>query len=165
MRKIYSSLFTVFAVSMSFGQSFTGTYNFAGVTTTSGLTDPTPVPTATGVTFGSFSASNPVALNPGAAGRFVFDNQPLGAANGATYPALTGSVSPTTYCQVILTPQSGYSVDLTSITFTSQRSNTGVRTYVVRSSADGFTANLPVSISPANPNLIAQLPEMFSFLI
>lgn len=163
MRKIYSSLFTVFAVSMSFGQSFTGTYNFAGVTTTSGLTDPTPVPTATGVTFGSFSASNPVALNPGAAGRFVFDNQPLGAANGATYPALTGSVSPTTYCQVILTPQSGYSVDLTSITFTSQRSNTGVRTYVVRSSADGFTANLPVSISPANPNLIAQLPENVFF--
>ncbi|MFN7015318.1 MAG: hypothetical protein ACK4ON_13715, partial [Bacteroidia bacterium] len=124
MRKIYSVIFTALAVTMSFGQTFTGTYTFASVTTTSGLTDPTPVPTVTGVTFGSFSAANPVATNPGANGRFVFDNQPLGASNGATYAALTGSVSATTYYEVTLTPQAGYSVDLTSITFTTQRSNT-----------------------------------------
>jgi hypothetical protein len=163
MRKIYSVIFTALAVTMSFGQTFTGTYTFASVTTTSGLTDPTPVPTVTGVTFGSFSAANPVATNPGANGRFVFDNQPLGASNGATYAALTGSVSATTYYEVTLTPQAGYSVDLTSITFTTQRSNTGVRTYVVRSSADSFVANLPASISPANANLIAQPGDIFFF--
>lgn len=149
---------------MSFGQSFTGTYNFAAVSNgSSGLIDPTPVPTFTGITFGSFSATNPVATQPGANGRFVFDNQPLGAANGATYAALTGSVSATTYYEVTLTPQAGYSVDLTSITFTTQRSNTGVRTYVVRSSVDGYVANLPASISPANANLIAQPGNIFFF--
>lgn len=164
MKKIYSILFAALAVSMSYGQAFTGTYNFASVVNnTSGLTDPTPVPTVTGMVFGSFSATNPVATQPGANGRFVFDNQPLGAGNGATYASLTGSVSPTTFYEVTLSPQSGYSVDLTSITFTSQRSNTGVRTYVVRSSADGYVANLPASISPANANLIAQPGDIFFF--
>jgi len=164
MRKIYSVIFTALAVTMSFGQTFTGTYNFASVANnSSGLTDPTPVPTATGLTFGSFSATNPVATQPGANGRFVFDNQPLGAGNGATYAALTGSVSTTTYYEVTLTPQAGYSVDLSSITFTTQRSNTGVRTYVVRSSADSYVSNLPASISPANANLIAQPGDIFFF--
>lgn len=164
MRKIYSILFTALAVSISFGQSFTGTYNFASVANnSSGLIDPTPVTTVTGITFGSFSATNPVATQPGANSRFVFDNQPLGAPNNSTYAALTGSVSPTTYYEVTLTPQSGYSVDLTSITFTSQRSNTGVRTYVVRSSTDSYVTNLPASISPANANLVAQPGDIFFF--
>ncbi|MFN7015317.1 MAG: T9SS type A sorting domain-containing protein, partial [Bacteroidia bacterium] len=38
-----------------------------------------------------------------------------------------------------------------------------VRTYVVRSSADSFVANLPASISPANANLIAQPGDIFFF--
>ena len=93
MKKIYFSLLAVLLSTGAFAQAFTGTYDFAGVTTTSGLIDPTPVPTATGITFGSFSATNPVATNPGAAGRFVFDNQPLGAThNNNVYADLTGSV-------------------------------------------------------------------------
>jgi hypothetical protein len=162
MKKLYFSLLAVLLSTGAFAQAFTGTYDFASVTTTSGLIDPTPVPTATGITFGSFSATNPVATNPGANGRFVFDNQPLGAThNNNVYADLTGSVDLGVYFEVTLTPQSGYSVDFTSITFTSQRSGTGIRTYVVRSSADSYATNLPASISPANTQLSVEAGNVF----
>ena len=61
----------LFAGKESNGQAFGVTYDFANVTTSSGTTDPTPPPTATGVTFGSFSAAG-VAPNPNAAARFSF---------------------------------------------------------------------------------------------
>jgi len=51
------------------GQAFNSTYDFASVTATSGATDPSAVPTATGVTFGSFSAAG-LSVNPNAGGRF-----------------------------------------------------------------------------------------------
>lgn len=162
MRKIYSILFTALAVSMSYGQAFTGTYNFSSVTTTSGLIDPTPVPTATGVVFGSFSAVNPVATNSAAGNRFAFSSQPLGATDGDNnYTNLTGSVDLGIYYEVTLTPQSGYSVDLTSISFASQRSGTGIRTYVVRSSADGYSSNLPASLNITNTQLSVQTNNVF----
>ncbi|RZL14135.1 MAG: hypothetical protein EOO62_06265, partial [Hymenobacter sp.] len=135
------------------GQSFAGTYPFDGVTSGTGgtgTTDPTPVPTATGVTFGSFSAvgtpSNPVSIN-----RFSFTNWPTGATNGSD--TFSGTINLGEYYTVTLTPQAGFVLSLSSISFTLQRTTTGIRQYAVRSSADNYAANLPASISPTNANL------------
>src|SRR5262245_20294284 len=110
MRKIYLLLATLFIVSGAFAQAFNGTYNFASVTTTSGLTDPTPVPTATGVTFGSFAAVGQTQANPNAGGRFSFTGWPTGATNGSD--VFSGSLLATQYYQVTITPQAGYSLDI-----------------------------------------------------
>ncbi len=138
---------TLFISALSWGQAFTATYDFAAITasSTQGLTDPTPVPTATGVTFGSFHVVNPnlgptVAGSSGA-GRFSFPNQPLGGVNANDdYFAQTGSIDLGVYYEVVLTPST--QLNLSSITFRGQRSGTGVRTFAVRSSVDNFATNL-----------------------
>lgn len=159
MKKLYTLLFIAFA-SLSFGQAFTSTYDFVGIVLvppatalTNGLIDPTPVPTATGVTFGSFSAviSSSVVTPPTGStgvGRFSYANQPTGATNAVdTYATLTGAIDPAVYYEVTLTPQSGSSLSLTQMTFKSQRSGTGPRTFAVRSSADNYGTNLPASVT------------------
>lgn len=165
MKKLYILSLTLLAGAMSYGQAFTATYDFASVTTTSGTTDPTPVPTAPGVTFGSFSVVNPnlpgTVTGSSGAGRFSFPNQPLGATTGVdTYATLTGSVNTAVYYQVVLTPAAGQGLSISSLTFRSQRSGTGVRTYVVRSSVDNFATNLPASIV-ANDNVNIQSGNVF----
>ncbi|MCW3071184.1 MAG: hypothetical protein JWO44_1074 [Bacteroidetes bacterium] len=157
---------TVFAVATfisicSQAQSFSGLYAFDSVKTTSGISDPSPLPAATGVTFGSFSATGTPA-NPNATARFSFTDWALGAANGETvYANLTGAVSTAEYYEVTVSPAAGYTISLSSITFSFGRSGTGVRTYAVRSDADAYAANLPASISPANPNLSVQTGNVF----
>ncbi|MDB5192656.1 MAG: hypothetical protein JWQ96_2219, partial [Segetibacter sp.] len=160
MKKILQTpLFVLLVITSlkSYSQSFTATYEFTNANTTSGRTDPTPVPTAAGLTFGSFTAvapaGNPNVLgnNPNATGRFSFVGWPTGATNGSN--TFTGSINTGQYYEVTITPQTYYTVNLDSITFTIQRSGTGIRQYSVRSSADGFAANLPAVIEPATPNL------------
>jgi len=129
-------------------QNFTSTYSFGSVGTGTGLTDPTPVPNAIGVTFGSFIAVGQTVANPNAGGRFSFTGQPLGATNGSD--VFTGTISLTQYYQVTIAPQPNFNLNINSFTFTSQRSPTGIRRYAVRSSLDGFATNLPASINPAN---------------
>ena len=163
MRKFFKLslliLSLLFKISLSgFGQSFSATYSFASVTTSSGLTDPTAVPTATGATFGSFAAVGQTTTNPNATGRFSFTGQPTGATTGSDI--FTGSISTTQYYEVTITPAAGYSLDLNSITFTLQRSGTGIRQYAVRSSLD-FNTNLPASISPANTDLSVVATNIF----
>ncbi len=134
-------------------QSFTSTYDFALVTASSGLTDPTPPPTATGVTFGSFSAFGYVG-NPNATVRFSFQTNAMGGINADdNFANFTGSLDAARYYEVTLTPQAGYSLDINTIAFTIQRSGTGIRSYSVRSGVDAFAANLSASISPANAAL------------
>lgn len=132
------------------GSNFTADYTFDNVTSTSGTTDPTAPPTATNVTFGSFSATG-VSANSSGAGRFSFTGWALGATNGSD--DFTGDIDPTKYYEVTITPNSGNTLLLSSLTFTLQRSGTGIRQMAVRSSLDGFTDNLPVTIDPANDNL------------
>ncbi len=142
-------------------QSFTALYTFDSVKTTSGLVDPTAVPVAAGVTFGSFSAAG-VSVNPTATGRFSYKTWSTGAVNGSDiYANLTGALNPAEYFEVTVTPNSGYKLSLTGITFKMLRSSTGVRTYSVRSSADGFAANLPASINPVNTKLSVQSGNVF----
>lgn len=137
----------------AFAQPFSSTYDFSLVTTSSGLTDPTTPPTATGLTFGSFTAVGYLG-NPNATVRFSFTNNILGGINGDNnFANFTGSLDLTKYYEVTLTPLAGYTLDVNTIAFTIQRSSTGIRSYAVRSSLDGFGANLPASISPANVNL------------
>jgi hypothetical protein len=156
MKKLYTLSFALLALS-SFGQTFTATYDFAGIpsSATNGLTDPTPPPTVSGLTFSYFTALNSdTSLNSGASGRFSYTKQPLGAvASSNVYTDHTGVLDSNTYFTFIITPTSGTVFDLSKITFKSQRSATGIRTYAVRSSADGYTANLPASVSPINPEI------------
>jgi len=173
MKKLYTLLFVAVA-SVSFGQAFTATYDFAAITasSTQGLTDPTPVPTAAGVTFGSFHVVNPNFATPptgsSGAGRFSFAMQPLGATNAVdTYASLTGSLNPAVYYEVVLTPSQA--LNLSSITFRAQRSGTGVRTFAVRSSVDGFAANLSASVAPpvapALENVNVQANNVFFWML
>lgn len=161
MKKLYL-LFFIFLTSLSFGQVFSSIYDFSDVTTSSGKIDPTPVPTAPGVTFGSFKAVNLVALNSSTNSKFSFTNQPTGAINANnSYSSLTGSIDLDTYFEVTLTPQVGSSLTLSQLTFYSQRSETGIRTYSVRSSVDGYATNLPASVSPGNAELSVQAGDIF----
>jgi hypothetical protein len=150
-----------FSSGILLAQSFSALYSFDSVKTTSGLIDPTPIPTAMGVTFGSFSAVG-TAVNPNAAGRFSFTGWPIGATTGIDlYSSLTGSINTAEYYEVTVTPSAGFSMTLSSITFKLQRSGTGIRTYAVRSNADSYAANLPASIAPANANLSVQTGDIF----
>jgi hypothetical protein len=168
MKKLYF-LIAILATSMSFGQAFTATYDFAAITasSTQGTTDPTPVPTAPGVTFGSFHVVNPNlgtgVTGSSGAGRFSFPNQPVGSTNGSDdFATMTGALDPAVYYEVVLTPSAA--LNLSSITFRSQRSGTGIRNYAVRSSIDGYASNLAASIE-ANPNVSVLAGNAFGWTL
>jgi hypothetical protein len=148
------SLAAVLIASVASAQSFSVTYDFSLVAANvGGATDPTAPPVATGVTFGSFSATG-LSANPNAGGRFSFTTNALGGIpSDNNFANFTGSLNPAKYFEVTVTPQAGFTLDLDSIAFTIQRSGTGIRSYAVRSDLDGFAANLPASINPANANL------------
>src|ERR1700752_1637555 len=144
-------------------QSFSGMYHFTAVSSSTaantGTIDPTPVPVATGVTFGSFMAVG-TPSNTSASGVFAFSGWGTGATNGndviSTY---TGSVDPAKYYEVTLTPQASFDISLTSVTFNINRSGTGPRTFVWRSNADSYTANLTAMSS--NTNVTIQPTDVF----
>ena len=137
---------------------FTAAYTFSGVTTASGTTDPTKTAIAEGVSFGPFIAAG-VGSNSSASGRFSFASWPLGATNGSNI--FTGTLSATQYYEITITPATGYQLDLNSLSFTFQRSTTGVRQWAVRSDIDNFTNNLAASISPANNAVLANSNNTF----
>ena len=159
----------IFSSGIMVAQSFTALYTFDSVKAPStnpivigsGLVDPTPVPTATGVTFGSFSSTG-ASANPNATARFSYTGWPLGAVNGNdVYSSLPDSMSASKYYEVTITPSSGFTLTLSSITFKAQRSGTGIRRYSVRSSADAFASNLSASINPSNTKLSVQAGDIF----
>ncbi len=133
---------------------FAITYTFDSVKTTSGLTDPTPLPVINGIIPGSFSgigAGSP-SFNSTAAFRFSLTGWTTGATNGSDiFSSVSDSV--TKYYEVTITPEQGRSFGLSHITFRWQRSGSGVRQAFVRSSEDGFVNNLAASINPSNPAL------------
>ena len=130
-------------------------YMFNDVTSTSGTSSAGGV--ANNVTFSNFTAVG-VSANSSAAGRFSFSNQPLGAMNGSD--VFTGVLNPGKYYQMSATPAAGFTLNASSITFTLQRSGTGVRQYSVRGNGDSFAQNLAALISPANANLsVVASPE------
>lgn len=145
--------------------TYTAVFPFDSVKNNSGRVDPTPHPVVTGLSFDSVRAVG-VSANSSASVRFSFTAWPTGATNGnGTYAALTGSVDPAKYYEFEIMPDLGtvsaYSVD--SIEFRFQRSGTGVRTYVVRGSADAFANNLTAGVVPANPKIQVETGNVFYF--
>ena len=169
IKNLLSTIALVSTVLSVNAQSFSGMYPFTSVSTSTatgntGTTDPTPVPTATGLTFGSFTAVG-TPSNTSAGGVFAFSGWTTGATNGNdTYSAMTQTVDLTKYYDVSLTPQVGYEVTLTSITFNMNRSGTGPRTFVWRSNKDAFAANLPVSAG-TNTNVSVQASDVFLWTV
>lgn len=142
-------------------QSFSGMYPFTGVTSgtaNTGTTDPTPPPTAAGLTFGSFSAAGTPSA-PSTSGVFSFSGWPVGATN-ADDVTFTGTLNPGQYYGVTLTPSSNSSVTINSITFNMLRSSTGPRHWALRGSADAYAANLPASVN-SNTNLTVVATDVF----
>lgn len=161
MKKITLLAAAILTGLFSQAQSFTALYPFDSVKITSGITDPTPVPVVTGITFGSFSATG-TPVNPNATFRFSFTDWAIGGTPSSdVYATHTGIINTAEYYEVTITPVATYSVTLTDITFKVQRSSTGIRTYAVRSSADSYLTNLPASINPANANLSVQPGDIF----
>lgn len=143
-------------------QSFTATYDFAATTTVSGTTDPTTPPVVTGLTCGSFIAVGTPSANPNAGGRFSFVGWPTGATTGVdTYSTMIGSMNPNEYYEVTLTPDATYTLTLDSIKFTVQRSGSGIRSYAVRTSADGFTNNMPAAVVSGTNLSVMGVNEFF----
>lgn len=140
----------------------TANYKFDSVTTSSGTVDPTPTTYITGTDYTNFTASG-VSPNSSVAKKFAFSDWDTGAPDGATtFASLTGSINTSKYYEFTVKPSSiAYQMTLTGITFEVSRSDTGPRTYVVRSSKDNFVANLPASITPANTNLAVQTGNIF----
>lgn len=154
----FSLLLAAFAVK---AQSFSVTYSFVATTSVSGTTDPSIPPTATGITCGSFVAVG-TSTNPTATGRFSFTNWPTGATTAVdTYSTMTGALDAGKYYEVTLTPDAGYELTLTDITFGVRRSGTGIRSYAVRSSADTYATNLPASVGTSTNLSVVGSNEFF----
>jgi trimeric autotransporter adhesin len=154
------------AAEVSAQSSFTATYDFSSVVASSGgTTDPTPPPVVTGLTFGSFPSTG-ASANPNAGSRFSFTSQPLGGVNGVDdFSQFTGSLNVAAYFEVSITPLSSIELQLDTIAFTVQRSGTGIRNYAVRSSVDGYAANLAASVNPANLNLAVGAGNEFQWVL
>jgi hypothetical protein len=134
-------------------QSFSAKYNFAlTATVTPSTIDPTPPPTSTGVTFGSFSAVGVGTIST-SSGSFTYDTWGTGALTNDNVPTnYTGALDLGKYYDVSVTPQAGYEVTLTDMTFSTRRSSTGPRQYAVRSSMDAYTGNL--SATPSTNTIV-----------
>lgn len=143
-------------------------YTFDLVTTTSGTTDPTPVPTVfdttsatTGLVMSAFTASN-VSANSEADGVFAFSDWDLGATQGdADYDSLDGSINTAKYYQFTVDPALLRGMSLTGITFKVRRSSEGIRTYSVRASTNGYSSNLSAVEAPASNAVEIVSPNIF----
>lgn len=161
IKKITFSLLAIAFSIYANAQSFSALYTFDSVKSTSGLIDPSYVPIATGITCGGFSATG-TSANSTAAFRFSFTGWPTGATTANDlYSSLTGTINTAQYYEVTITPDVNYTIGLDSIKFSARRSGTGIRTYAVRSSVDGYAANLLATINPPNPNLSVQTGDIF----
>lgn len=107
--------------------------------------------------------SNPSSANPFTSGDVVAANlsvSGIGRGTGlsanagsnrynATSWTTGGSIDVNDYFYWTLTPAGGYEIDFVSLSFTTQSSNTGPNTYILRSSVDNYTANIAtISITP-----------------
>jgi hypothetical protein len=162
MKKKLLSITLVVSTMMVNAQSFSAQYPFTSVSSSTaantGTMDPTPSPTATGVTFGSFTA---VGINSvtAASGVFAFSQWDIGATNGNDV-TFTGSLNIAKYYDVTITPNAGNSITLDSIKFNMLRSSTGPRNWAWRSGLDAFAANLTASVG-TNTNLSVQPGDNF----
>lgn len=152
-------------------------YNFNAVTTTSGSTDPSPVPTVflagsigqgpnldEGLTLSPFTAAG-VSANSASNDAFAFSQWGIGASDGdPLFTDLTGTLSTSAYYQFTVTPLLGKAMNVTGLTFDVDRSGTGPRTFAVRSSATNYASNLSASIPADNEAIAVETPQTFFFI-
>ncbi len=153
-------------------QAFDTTYTFNNVTTNSGITDPSPVPTAhwnnnqeTAVTFSAFNAFG-VSQNSSVDSAFAFSQWGTGAhQSDSLYNQLTGTLGLGRYYEFTINPALGKSMSPTGLTFRVSRSADGPRTFAIRSSAGNmpFQTNLSGSVIPSSPYLGAVSGNIFYF--
>lgn len=164
MKKKLLTITFICASIIANAQAFSLTYSFAAVTVTTGVIDPSTPPSAVGINSNSFTAVGTSTAST-AGGRFSFTAWPIGALSGTlsvdTYSTMSGSINLGEYYEIIITPTPGYTVTLNTIDFTVQRSGTGIRSYAVRTSADGFTNNLPASTGTSTALSIVGTNEFF----
>ncbi len=141
IKKLLFITFLSIASLFASAQTFSLIYPFSSVTATSGTVDPTPAPTGTGVISGSFTAVG-LSANPTTSNVFAFQSWPAGATPSSNV-TFTGSLDPTKYFEIVVTPSVSYVVSLSSMYFYMNRSATGARHWAVRSNKDGYTASLP----------------------
>ncbi|HMN05636.1 MAG TPA: M43 family zinc metalloprotease [Flavobacteriales bacterium] len=138
-------------------------YTFADVTTTSGTQDPTPAPAlmyppdTTGVPAAILSPfrANGVSGNSAMNGQFAFTDWGTGSEDGDSIQHFTGSLDAGRYYEFTVTPQLGYSMPITGITFKVDRSDDGPRSFAVRSSVNSFGSNLNASVSGSDTLVLA----------
>lgn len=130
--------------------TFSSEYTFKNVSSNSGSIDPGPNPSVVGLSFGSFKAVG-VSANPSASGRFAYNYWPLGA--NSNNNDFTGTIDLNKYYEVTITPDNKAKLSLSLIEFVMQRSATGPRQWVVRSSLDNFQTNIAASVSNSNVRL------------
>jgi hypothetical protein len=126
------------------------------------------------------TGTNPSADNPFTDGQVVAPNvafSGIGRGSGITgnsgdhrYNARgwnSTSLDPNDYFNFIITPASGYLLNLTSFRYTGQRSGSGPNSFAFRSSLDGFTANIgspTASLSPPTETTIDLTSTAFQSL-
>jgi hypothetical protein len=122
--------------------------------------DPTPPPTAPGVTFGAFTSVGTSTATQ-ANGVFCFSGWDATITNGNdAYASYTGAINPTKYYEVTITPNSS-SVTLNSITFNMSRSSTGPRNWAVRSDRSTYANNIIATVVGTNTNINVQTGNVF----
>src|SRR4051812_45291078 len=106
IKNLFSVIILVLIGQSLKAQSFLLTYPFSSVTATSGTLDPTPSPSANGVTSGSFSSVG-LYSNPSTGGLFSFQGWPAGSTPSSNV-TFTGSLDPAKYFEIVLNPSPDY---------------------------------------------------------
>ncbi|HEY0947451.1 MAG TPA: hypothetical protein VGD81_19365 [Opitutaceae bacterium] len=135
------------------------TYTFADVL--NGTSDSSAGGSADHMTFSSFTAEG-VSTQANAGGVFSFTGWPTGAKDGSD--EFSGTLNAAAYYEFTITPEAGYALSLTSLTFGAGRSSTGPRQFSLRSNAgaDGFATNLTGAAS--NTNISVTGGNIFQFV-
>lgn len=167
MKKLLLIIQTIGAAGFITAQtnSFTLTYNFAQVSSTTtpctGTLDPTPTPTVTGLTSGSFIAVGTSSC-PSTSGYFSFSGWGTGATNGND-TSFSGYLDLNKYYDITITPQTNYELAFDSITFKALRSGTGPRFWAVRHSVNGFAANINAISTNTNISVVSTGTDVNAF--
>lgn len=154
VKKLLSLIFVASLVKTATAQNFSLSYQFSSVlsgSATTGPVDPTPTPTAAGVTSGSWTTVGTGTTSSGNA-YFSFTGWGTGSAPGGTLApsSFTGAIDLGKYYELTLSSQPNYMITLTNMSFGASRSGTGVRNWAVRTNKDNYTANIAATYTALN---------------
>lgn len=130
--------------------NFIANYTLDSVTTNSGISDNSPLPDVQEVNLTKLKAVG-VGLNSTKNAQFAFDNWGTGGINrDTTFTKQTGTIDFTKYYETKLNVAKNHLMNISKLTFKTSRDSNGVKSFVVRSSIDNFSSNLPITTSDKN---------------